>query len=63
MLWCMDSPRRNFLIATVLAGAGTIGAVSAGREVAKVAAKPRADEPRGYRVTEHIRKYYKTNEI
>jgi hypothetical protein len=59
----MESHRRNFLLATVLAGAGTAVAVSAGLPVGTAAAKPPKDEPRGYRVSEHILKYYKTNEI
>jgi len=58
--------RRAFLLT---AGAGTAGAavaIVAGRDPAAVvpgatAAAPGADD--GYRVTEHIQKYYKTTEV
>jgi hypothetical protein len=60
----MDSPRRNFLFhACAIAGTATIAAVAVAREAPAPAAKPSVDECRGYRVSDHILKYYKTTEI
>ena len=56
--------RRDFLLA---AGLGTAGAAAA--VVAKMkatsgdAATPAVDKPKGYHVTEHIQKYYRTTEV
>lgn len=56
--------RRKFLLA---AGAGSAGAVAAvATKGAKVAATPEAREAAqgdGYRLTEHIQKYYKTAKV
>ena len=59
-----STSRRNFLIA---AGAGSAGAVAAVATLRKPAAgaKGAAGAPAGdgYRVSEHILKYYKTTEV
>ena len=57
--------RRNFLLAAGLGGAGAAAAVVTATTKAKPApgAEPAADKASGYRVTEHIQKYYKTTEV
>jgi hypothetical protein len=56
--------RRKFLLAASLGGAGAAAAVVSGT---KIAAEPEAaagaDKPRGYHVSEHILKYYKTTQV
>lgn len=54
--------RRNFLVAVGAGSAATVAAVAA-KTVAPVAAeapKTVAAESTGYKVTEHIRNYYRT---
>ncbi|HUJ01070.1 MAG TPA: formate dehydrogenase [Usitatibacter sp.] len=58
--------RRNFLLAAGLGGAGAVAAVATGRKATQArdkqaSAKEAAAE--GYRVTDHVRKYYKTTEV
>jgi hypothetical protein len=57
--------RRNFLLAAGLGGAGAAAAVVTATTKAKTApgAEPAVDKASGYRVTEHIQKYYKTTEV
>lgn len=57
--------RRKFLMAASLGSAGAVAAVVAGKRAAGQAgeAVPAVDQPSGYRVTEHIQKYYKTTEV
>jgi hypothetical protein len=57
--------RRNFLLAAGLGGAGVAAAVvTAGKVAPKAAAAPPdAAAPSGYRVSEHVKKYYKTTEV
>ena len=56
--------RRKFLLAASLGGAGAAAAVVAGKKVAQAQAGPVASgEPRGYHVSEHILKYYKTTQV
>jgi hypothetical protein len=53
--------RRKFLLTASLGGAGAAAAVVAGRKaVQSGGAASGAIEPRGYHVSEHILKYYKT---
>ena len=58
--------RRNFLIAAGVGGAGAAGAVVAGKAgtagagVQPVAVAVTPPEVKGYHVSEHINKYYKT---
>jgi nitrous oxide reductase len=53
--------RRKFLLTASLGGAGAAAAVVAGKKVGVAAqAAPAAGETRGYHVSEHILKYYKT---
>jgi hypothetical protein len=55
--------RRNFLLAAGLGTAGAVAAVaSATREPAKDAV-PAVDAPKGYHVSDHILKYYKTTQV
>src|SRR6185437_7528401 len=57
--------RRNFLLAAGLGGAGAVAAVATGGKAAPGAKKEAAaaDTAEGYRLTEHIQKYYKTTEV
>ena len=55
--------RRNFLLAAGLGGVGTVAAVTAGRKTKAGEKKVAAEESSGYRVSEHILKYYKTTEV
>ena len=57
--------RRNFLLAAGLGGAGAVAAVATARKAAPGAKSTAAatDAADGYRVTEHIQKYYKTTEV
>lgn len=57
--------RRRFLVAASLGGAGSLAAVVAGKQVSQ-RLEPGAELTRqqasGYRVTEHVQKYYRTTE-
>ncbi len=57
--------RRNFLLAAGLGGAGAVAAVATARKSAPAGEKQASAEPGsdGYRVTDHIQKYYKTTEV
>ena len=57
--------RRKFLLAAGLGGAGAAAAVITATQKAKPAAGESAPlgEASGYRVTDHIEKYYKTTEV
>ncbi len=56
--------RRKFLLNATLGGAGAAAAVVAGKKVAAGGeAAAAADAPRGYHVSEHILKYYKTTQV
>lgn len=55
--------RRKFLLA---AGLGSAGAVAAVATKGAAVAAPEAAQPKqgdGYRLSEHIQKYYKTTEV
>jgi len=56
--------RRNFLLAAGLGSAGVAAAVVASTKP-RAGAKdvPAVDKPSGYRLTEHIEKYYKTTKV
>jgi hypothetical protein len=61
-----SNTRRNFLLAAGLGGAGAVAAVATARKKASPAGAQQAsaaDSAQGYRVTEHIAKYYKTTEV
>lgn len=55
--------RRKFLLTAGLGGAGAAAAVVAGRKVSPGAKDTGADKPRGYHVSEHVLKYYKTTQV
>lgn len=57
--------RRNFLVAAGLGGAGAVAAVATGRKAVPAGEKQASaqDSVQGYRVTDHIEKYYKTTEV
>jgi hypothetical protein len=57
--------RRKFLLAAGLGGAGVAAAVVSVAPKAKkaAAAAPQPAQGDGYRVSEHILKYYKTTEV
>ena len=55
--------RRNFLLAAGLGGAGAAAAVVTAASKTKATVTPATDETSGYRVSEHILKYYKTTEV
>lgn len=56
--------RRKFLLAASLGGAGAAAAVAVGGKIASGGqSDPAAVEPRGYHVSEHILKYYKTTQV
>lgn len=61
-----DSKRRNFLIGAGLGGVGAAAALAGGvagvKPEAAPAAEPEADA-KGYRETEHVRRYYGTTRI
>jgi hypothetical protein len=59
-----STSRRNFLVAAGIGGAGAVAAVATSRKP-KVAGEriAEADRSSGYRVSEHILKYYKTTEV
>ena len=57
--------RRNFLLAAGLGGAGAAAALVTAKSKTESApgAEPAPDKASGYRLTEHIEKYYKTTEV
>ncbi len=56
--------RRKFLLNAGLGGAGVAAVAVAGRQVATGAqVAPEAAKTRGYHVSEHILKYYKTTQV
>ena len=57
--------RRNFLVAAGLGGVGAAAAVATATSKPKAAPGSGAapDKPSGYRLTEHIEKYYKTTKV
>jgi hypothetical protein len=57
--------RRNFLLAAGLGGAGAAAALVTAQSKTEAApgAQPAKDKASGYRLTEHIEKYYKTTEV
>jgi hypothetical protein len=57
--------RRKFLLTASLGGVGAAAAVVTGAKVAQQASPgaPAADGRRGYHVSEHILKYYKTAQV
>ncbi|HSN21459.1 MAG TPA: formate dehydrogenase [Usitatibacter sp.] len=58
--------RRNFLLAAGLGSAGAVAAVATARKGTAPAGQKQAsaaDTAEGYRVTDHIQKYYKTTEV
>ncbi len=70
----MRDPRKSLDRRTVMAGAGAVGALAAaaavlpaaqqaGAEVQGAAVKPLADTAAGYRLTEHVKRYYATARI
>ena len=62
----MKTSRRKFLMAAGIGGAGAVAAAVAGKQAVDALKKgPDAAGPQasGYRVTEHIRKYYRTTEV
>ncbi|HXS52309.1 MAG TPA: formate dehydrogenase [Usitatibacter sp.] len=60
-----SNTRRNFLLAASLGGAGAVAAVATGRKAAPAGAKQASaeDTAQGYRLTDHIKKYYGTTEV
>jgi hypothetical protein len=56
--------RRNFLLAAGLGTAGAAAALATARKAATgESATPAVDRPKGYHVTDHILKYYRTTEV
>ena len=57
--------RRKFLMAAGLGGAGAAAALVTAKSKTEAApgAAPAVDKASGYRLTEHIEKYYKTTEV
>ena len=57
--------RRNFLVAAGLGGAGAVAAVATTRKAVPGGDKQASaqDPAQGYRLTDHVRKYYKTTEV
>ena len=55
--------RRKFLLAAGLGSAGAVAAVATKGVKAPEAAAARIAEGDGYRLSEHIQKYYKTTEV
>ncbi len=60
-----SNTRRKFLVAAGLGGAGAVAAVATGRKAVPPTAKQASaeDPEQGYRVTDHIPKYYRTTEV
>jgi len=58
------STRRKFLLAASLGSAGAVAAAATkGVATCDEASKPKAAQADGYRLSEHIQKYYKTTEV
>lgn len=58
------SSRRNFLVAAGLGGATAVAATVTARKVAGHSYAPAADgKKKGYHVSDHILKYYKTTQV
>ena len=55
--------RRKFLLAASLGSAGAVAAVATKGVNAPASAAPQAPQGDGYRLSEHIQKYYKTTEV
>jgi nitrous oxide reductase len=60
-----QNSRRKFLLTAGLGGAGAAAVVVAGRTVANAPGAQAADgeKTRGYHVSEHVLKYYKTTQV
>ena len=59
-----NAQRRNFLLAAGLGSAGVAAAVvGAGGKKAAGRDLPAVDKPSGYRLSEHVQKYYKTTKV
>jgi hypothetical protein len=59
-----QSSRRNFLVAAGLGTAGAVAAVAtATKGKAPGDAAPAVDATKGYHVSDHILKYYKTTQV
>jgi len=60
-----STTRRKFLAAAGVGGAGAVAVAVTARKSAPAGGKQAsaADAPQGYRVTDHVRKYYKTTEV
>lgn len=61
-----DNKRRNFLIGAGLGGVGAAAALAGGVAGVKPAPEPAAEataESKGYRESEHVRRYYGTTRI
>ena len=60
-----STSRRKFLLAASLGSAGAVAAVATLKQPGAEAGEPAAPAPQGdgYRMTEHIQKYYKTTEV
>lgn len=68
----MRDPRKSLDRRTMLAGAGTVGALAAAAAVLpgaqitppqQASARPTSDTAAGYRLTEHVKRYYATTRI
>ena len=69
----MRDPKKSLERRTLLAGAGTAGALAAAAVAlpsahtaappAQAGAAPAADKAEGYRLTEHVKRYYATARI
>ncbi len=69
----MRDPKKSLDRRTVLAGAGTVGALAAAAAALPVAqsalqqpqaaAQPAPDTAAGYRLTEHVKRYYATARV
>ncbi|HZZ92823.1 MAG TPA: formate dehydrogenase [Usitatibacter sp.] len=55
--------RRKFLLAAGIGSAGAVAAVATKGVKAPAPAAPKTAEGDGYRLSEHIQKYYKTTEV
>ena len=68
----MRDPKKSLDRRTILAGAGTVGALAAaaavlpavqGTQPQQASAEPLPDTAAGYRLTEHIKRYYASARI
>jgi hypothetical protein len=55
--------RRKFLLAASLGSAGAVAAVATKGVTAPASAAPQPAQGDGYRLSEHIQKYYKTAQV